>query len=90
MKNLKRAFRRYKKDILYKKRLKNFSQSIDCLVGKDGKRVYNPTWMDFKEMNPLHKLKSMATMCSCPMCSCDKYNRMENKKEFKDILKSYE
>lgn len=41
----------------------------------DGKRVYNPRWIDLYESNWNPGYKSVRTSCSCWMCKGERYSR---------------
>jgi hypothetical protein len=88
MKNMKRALRRHQKETKHLKRLKRWASDLTLLQTKDGEWIYNPSWEDVKNNYGVSfKLKTMSTICSCPMCACDKYNRIEQKKIDKMFFK---
>lgn len=87
MKNMKRALRRHQKETKHLKRLKKWVSDISLLHTKDGEWIQNPTWEDVKNnCGVSFKLKTMSTICSCPMCTYDKYDRTEQKKIDKVFL----
>jgi len=91
MKNFKRALRRHQKNVKHIARLKIWANSIDGLRYKDDDglevRIRKPNWKDVKEhWKVSNLLKTISTVCSCPMCACDKYHRAEQKKIDKMFL----
>lgn len=90
MENLRRALRRYQKEVKYIKRLKMCSNSGNNVrfIDNDGQTLINPTWVDLKnnQNSYFYKLKTMSTVCSCSMCAYPKYNRAEQKKIDKMFL----
>ena len=90
---MKRALRRYQKDVKHVHRLKQWANSsftISLVIPSEDDGMSfkeNPTWVELKEYGGVsHKLKTMSTICSCSMCACDKYNRVEQKKQDKTSL----
>ena len=93
MKNMKRALRRHQKHSKFVKRVKHraaFNEGWLFINKTTGEKitVNNPSWKDLEQSNDgyIFKLKTISTVCSCDMCSCDKYSRKEQKKINKSII----
>ena len=75
MKNMKRAFRRRKKMVHLKRRARNYyDYSSSISINND-----NLSWADYwKEVQSGESgiwMRHTGKVCSCSMCSCDKYDR---------------
>ena len=86
MKNMKRAYRRYKNWTKLKKRIKTWtSGGYNPLNTYDGD--YH-TIEDFRQEimkgDYYTFLRSTSTPCSCPMCAYDKYKRTQKQYRNKD------
>jgi hypothetical protein len=88
MKNFKRAFRRHKKNVKHIARLKKYASGFDGIRLKDGEYIYHPNWKDLQKLTSWsNKLKTMSTICSCEMCSGNRYKRIDQKKLDRMFLK---
>lgn len=81
MKNYKRALRRYKKKVKFKKRIKIWTQ---------GTYNYHPQkreeWIkEIERGESCTFLRTTARPCNCWMCTCDKYERTPKFKINKQI-----
>ena len=84
MKNLKRAYRRYKKEVVLIKRARNYYDwSYSLSIQKEN------CWAEFKESVEFGEsytwMRSTGKPCSCYMCSFNKYNRL-TKSDIKKII----
>jgi hypothetical protein len=72
MKNMKRSYRRYEKEVHLKRRARNYYDY--------GFYGHNINWADFYEKIKLGEydvwLRHTGTPCSCSMCSRGKYSRI--------------
>jgi hypothetical protein len=85
MKNLKRAYRRYKKMVNLKRRARNYYDwSSSLSINKD-----ELCWADYwKEVDSGESgiwMRHTGTPCSCWMCAYDKYDRPLKQNIQKDI-----
>lgn len=86
MKNMKRAYRRYKKEVHLKRRARNYYDwSYSLSIHKES------CWAEFKESVEFGEsytwMRSTGKPCSCNMCSHNKYSRLP-KSDVKKIIKN--
>jgi hypothetical protein len=75
-----RAERRSNEETKYIKRLKAYASTIHEIIDDSGNRIKNPTFKDLMEIQWLKKKKNHATICSCPLCKDNKFDRKAQKK----------
>ena len=56
-----REWRRWRSDLVFKRRLKRFSRSYTTLTLDDGRYIMNPIWCDFISVKYFHIYKSIST-----------------------------
>jgi len=81
MKNMKRAYRRYKKEVKFKSRVKIWTQ---------GTYTWNPQYREewIKEIfegKASNFLRTTSRPCNCWMCTFEKYERPKKQDIQKDI-----
>lgn len=83
-----RAYRRYKKEVKFKKRLKKLlpRRGMERYYGVNGWCSYEEYVEQIKKSQNWTWLKTTSTPCSCDMCSYQKY-RNERTKENRQAMK---
>jgi hypothetical protein len=89
MKNMKRAYRRYKKEVLLKRRARNYYDYSWSLSVDNTK-----SWADFYndvESGEVHTwMRNTGKPCSCSLCSSEKYVRISASEVCKIIRQQLE
>ena len=87
-----KAYRRHKLYHKWIRRIRKWKDDEDHYYNSEtGKfEQTHPTYKDCMKMKDSFflKLKDQGTICSCPMCSGEKYNRNDFKKETTFLLKN--
>lgn len=74
MKNMRRAYRRYKKWVKFKKRVEEWTRGTYILEPETREE-----WVEEIYKGETHNfLKTTGKPCSCSMCSYDKYKRTQS------------
>jgi hypothetical protein len=87
MKDMKRAYRRHKKQVKFLNRLRNQVNPQEHWGGYYHKHNKEDIIKDSLEgIGCYQKLRTMSTRCSCSMCAYYKYERKEFKNDTRRIL----
>ena len=74
----------------YKKRIQRYVIGLDIYFCQDGREITNPKAIDIIKDNGQLKYKTMATVCSCFMCSgYYKYKRNLKKVEDYKLIQGF-
>ena len=72
---------------VYKARMIRFANNQMGCFDNNGNYIQNPHWFDLAKSKDYFVFKTTGTPCSCWLCRKNRYNRLENKKEFSRFLK---
>jgi len=81
-----KAFRKAKEHSKWVRRVKYWMLNDPYIFDNNGKKIFNPSISQCLEVDRSKIYKNTGTPCSCYMCSFDKYDRNETKKETKFLL----
>lgn len=86
MKNLKRAYRRYKKAVHLKRRARNYYDWSYSLSINNKGLSWAEYWKEVKSGETGVWMRHTGKVCSCWMCSYDKYERPQKHEIQRDII----
>ena len=69
------------KMLRYKRRIRNYVNSIDVYISKDGTRIHKPKVGDILKDNGHNWYREQSCPCSCIFCQPVKYNRAKTKRQ---------
>lgn len=81
--------RKEKQFFKYKKRLARFTAGDKIYIDRNGDWLMNPKLIDLIKDRAYLEFKNSSVLCSCYMCSYDRYERHLKKREDQRILKDY-
>lgn len=82
-----RGWRRFQQDRVFKARMQKFSSWGYTIFDEAGNRIDNAHWFEIAQQRWAKKYKDSSTPCSCWLCRGEKYNRRDNVKETRRVIR---